>query len=79
MDNLYVIGEQLKAARKRRYPKDDMKTFSLRIGVSRATYQKMEKGDLSVTLGKYFEAAKILELEDGFNALFLLKQSLFDD
>jgi len=77
--NLDIVGEQLKVARKKRFPHEDLLTFALRIGVSRATLQKMEKGDLSVGLGKYYAAAKVLQLEDSFNGLFKIKHSLFDD
>ena len=79
MNNLSILGQNLLQARKKRFPKDNMKAFSLRIGISRATYQKMEKGDLSVSLKHYFQAAKVLGVEDDFNLLFLLRESLFDD
>ncbi|MES9846055.1 MAG: helix-turn-helix transcriptional regulator [Candidatus Sedimenticola sp. PURPLELP] len=79
MDYLETIGSQLRTARKRRFPNDDLKSFALRIGVSRATLQKMEKGDMSVGLGKYFAAARVLGLEANFDGLFRMKESLFDD
>jgi transcriptional regulator with XRE-family HTH domain len=79
MNNLALIGEQLKTARKKRFPDDDLMAFALRIGVSRATLQKMEKGDLSVGLGKYYAAAEVLQLENAFRDLFKLKPSLFDE
>lgn len=76
---LAVLGENLRAARKKYYPKDDLKSFSLRIGVSRATLQRMEKGDLSVAMGRYYQAAKLLDLELPFNELLKPPVSLFDD
>lgn len=79
MNNLVKLGQDLLKARKKYFPGDNMKAFSLRIGISRATYQKMEKGDLSVSLKHYYHAAKILKLEHNFNRLFELKESLFDD
>ncbi|MES9880365.1 MAG: helix-turn-helix transcriptional regulator [Sedimenticola sp.] len=79
MNYLEEVGSQLRVARRKRFPTDDLKGFSLRIGVSRATLQKMEKGDLSVGLGKYFAAAKVLGLEANFDSLFQIKKSLFDD
>ncbi|MES9900666.1 MAG: helix-turn-helix transcriptional regulator [Sedimenticola sp.] len=79
MDYLEAVGSQLRTARKKRFSTDALKDFSLRIGVSRATLQKMEKGDLSVGLGKYFAAAKVLGLEANFDSLFQIKESLFDD
>ncbi len=78
-NNLPQIGKNLQKARKKRFPNDNMKVFALRIGISRATYQKMEKGDLSVSLKHYYQAAKILGLEAGFSQLFLMQDSLFDD
>ena len=54
-------------------------SFALRIGVSRSTLQKMEKGDLSVSTGRYYRAAEILDLEDTFSRLLTLEESLFDD
>lgn len=79
MNLLPELGQNLRLARKKQFPKDNMKTFSLRVGISRATYQKMEKGDLSVSLKYYFQAAKLLGVENDFTQLFLLKESLFDD
>ena len=77
--NLPSLGENLRRARKRRYPKDDLATFALRIGVSRSTLQKMEKGDLSVGTGKYYRAAEVLRLTDTFAGLLHFEESLFDD
>lgn len=79
MSNLATLGSNLRAARKKYYPKDDLQSFSLRIGVSRATLQRMEKGDLSVSLGKYYQAAKLLGLEQPFQDLLKPPVSLFDD
>lgn len=73
------LGTQLRAARKKYFPGDDMPAFALRIGVSRATLQRMEKGDLSVSFGKYYQAAWVLGLEQPFSQLFKLPVSLFDD
>tara|TARA_R110002095_G_scaffold55764_1_gene48015 strand:- start:45 stop:320 length:276 start_codon:yes stop_codon:yes gene_type:complete len=65
-----VIGKNLKSARKRTFPNDTQFDAALRIGVSRATYQKMEKGDLSISLGAYLSAADIYSSTDDFNTLF---------
>jgi transcriptional regulator with XRE-family HTH domain len=56
-----------------------MADFALRVGVSRATLQKMEQGDLSVAIGKYYSAAQVLGLTDAFNDLLKPEESLFDD
>lgn len=79
MDNIPFLGQNLRTARKKAFPKDDMKAFALRLGVSRATLQKMEKGDISVSLKYYYQAAKLLSVEEGFEQLFVIKASLFDD
>lgn len=75
---LISLGVHLTIARKRNYPNDTQKDFSLRIGVSRATYAKMEKGDLSVGMDKYYQAAKLLNLQDGFESLFVMEVSILD-
>ena len=69
----------MRLARKQRFPNDDLQAFALRIGVSRATLQRMEKGELSVTLGKYYQAAEVLGLEQPFEDLLKPRVSLFDD
>lgn len=78
-DHLQELGANLKASRKKYYPKDDLEAFSLRIGVSRATLQRMEKGDLSVSFGRYLQAAKLLGLDAPFSQLLKPPVSLFDD
>lgn len=79
MNTLQKLGSNLRSSRKKYFPHDDMSEFSLRIGVSRATLQKMEKGDLSVSMKYYFQAAELLGAEKGFSQLFVLEKSLFDD
>ena len=78
-DYLQGLGSNLRRARKRRYPSDDLASFALRVGVSRSTLQKMEQGDLSVSIGRYWRAAEILDLTETFAALFVTEESLFDD
>ncbi|WP_297770627.1 helix-turn-helix transcriptional regulator [uncultured Alcanivorax sp.] len=79
METISQIGQNLRLARRKSYPDDTLEDFALRIGVSRATLQRMEKGDLSVSLGKYFQAAALLGLDTPFHTLLKPKQSLFDD
>lgn len=55
-----ILGRHLRAGRRRHFPRDSQQDFARRIGVSRATYQKMEKGDRNVALGSYLEAARLL-------------------
>jgi len=77
--HLAIIGNNLRKARKKHFPKDDLAAFALRIEVSRATLQRMEKGDLRVSLGRYYQAARVLGLEAAFDALLKPEVSLFDD
>lgn len=79
MSTLEQLGNNLRLSRKKHYPHDDMAAFALRLGISRATLQKMEKGDLSVSLKYFYQAAKLLNAEQGFSQLFVLEKSLFDD
>lgn len=65
-----ALGSRFKSARKSRYPQDDQRKFSRRIGVSRETLRKMEHGDASVSLASYLRAADILDCLEGFNGLF---------
>ena len=74
------LGKRLSAARKERFPKDGVRGFAPRIGVSVSTLVKMEQGKLSVSLGSnYHEAARVLGLDDQFDLLFVIPKSLFDD
>ncbi len=79
MKSLNQLGNNLRLSRKKHYPHDDMAAFALRLGISRATLQKMENGDLSVSLKYYYQAAQLLNAEQGFVQLFVLDKSLFDE
>jgi transcriptional regulator with XRE-family HTH domain len=79
MITLLELGKNLHDARKQAFPNDTLAQFALRIGVSRATLQKMEKGDLSVTLGKYHDVAVLLGLTHTFDGILKPEESLFDD
>jgi transcriptional regulator with XRE-family HTH domain len=79
MDYLPTLGANLRIARKKAFPADTLASFALRVGVSRATLQKMEQGDLSVSLAKYYSAATVLDLTATFDALLQPADSLFDD
>ncbi|POP54281.1 helix-turn-helix domain-containing protein [Zhongshania marina] len=78
-NELPELGKRLSAARKERFPKDGVRGFAPRIGVSVSTLVKMEQGKLSVSLGNYHEAARVLGLENQFDLLFVIPKSLFDD
>lgn len=73
------IGEDLLRSRKRKFPGDTQKAFAKRIGVGRATLQRMEAGDLSVSMAKYLAAARVLGLEGKFDDLLKAEMSLFDE
>ena len=68
--HLSELGIALRLLRKQKFPMDDQRNFAFRIGVSRATYQRMESGDLSVSMQKYHDAAKLLGVSDRFVSLF---------
>ena len=72
------LGENLKQLRKLRYPRDDQRRFAARIKVSRATYQKMEKGDPSISLDSYLSAAELLGVADRLGRLFLAPEEKTD-
>ena len=73
------LGDNLIASRKRKFPGDTQKAFAKRIGVGRATLQRMESGDLSVSMDKYLAAARVLGLEGKFDDLLQSEVSLFDE
>lgn len=78
-NQLPILGENLLAARRRKFPQDTQQAFAKRIGVGRATLQRMETGDLTVSMGKYFIAAQVLGLEHPFSELLKPERSLFDE
>lgn len=60
-DAVNLLGKFIQLARKsRRLTESD---FSDRIGISRTTLQKIEKGDLKCELGIAFEAASLLGIK----------------
>ena len=79
MDRVPELGERLRAARKKRFPKDNQTAFAMRIGVSVNTYNRMEQGYLSVALRHYREAARVLNLLATFEQMFVMRPGLFDE
>ena len=84
MSEMRTVSEKLaaalKTARKKQFPKDSQAKFAHRIGVSRETYNKMEKGDLRVAIESYLKAATLLTGErPPIDALFTIPESLFGD
>jgi len=60
------MGAHLREGRRRRFPRDTQDDFARRIGVSRYTYQKMEQGDVGVSLRSYLAAAIQLGIGQAF-------------
>lgn len=58
---LAALGERLKLARKRRR----LSTVQMaeRVGVSRDTFSRVEKGDPAVSLGIYLRVLRVLSLD----------------
>lgn len=74
------MGAHLREGRRQRYPRDTQDDFARRVGVSRATYQKMEWGDPSVSLRSYLAAAVLLEIGQQFSdGLTPPRPGLFDE
>ncbi|WP_053936506.1 helix-turn-helix transcriptional regulator [Amantichitinum ursilacus] len=58
---LAALGERIRLARLRR--KLGSAQFAERMGVSRETLRRLEKGDETVAIGSYMRALRILGLE----------------
>lgn len=65
-----MLFANLKSCRKQQFPADTQADFARRLGVSRYTYQKMERGDLSVAIKHYVRAAELLGVEQRFHSIF---------
>lgn len=61
------LGQRLKAARLRR----DISTvlFAERVGISRDTLNRLEKGDPAIALGTYLRALRVLGLDKDMDAV----------
>ena len=66
---LNVLGENIKLARKRR--KLTQQIISDRTGISRVTLRKIEKGDLTVSIGHYLSVLGVLGLADDLTKVAL--------
>lgn len=62
-----AFGERLRAARLRR--RIAAKLFAERVGVSRDTLNRMEKGDPSIAFGTYARALRVLGLENDLDSV----------
>lgn len=64
---LAAFGERLRLARlRRRFPTE---LVARRANISRPTLRKIEKGDVGVALGNYFQVMKVLGLDNDFARL----------
>ena len=64
---LAAFGERLRLARLRRKITVDL--FSERIGVSRETVRRLEKGDHTIAIGTYMRALRVLGLDADIDRL----------
>lgn len=62
-----AFGERLKLARLRRELSTAL--FAERVGISRDTLNRLEKGDPNIALGTYLRALRVLGLDADINAL----------
>jgi len=62
-----AFGQRLKAARLRRRISTIL--FAERMGVSRDTLNRMEKGDATIALGTYMRALRVLGLDNDMDAV----------
>ncbi|MFO0755956.1 MAG: helix-turn-helix transcriptional regulator [Byssovorax sp.] len=64
---IHAFGERLRLARLRRGLTTVL--FAERVGVSRDTLNRLEKGDPAVALGTYLRALRVLGLDHDFDAV----------
>lgn len=74
---LNQIGDRLREARLAR--NESQEIFAARIGISRQSYSKMEKGSASVPIGKWLSASDILNRLDTWQEVLAEKTNLFEE
>ena len=72
---LLRFGQRLKEARLAR--NESQKLFAQRLGLTRQSYSKMEKGSPQTLIGKWLEASSILGRLDGWQEVLAPKEDLF--
>ncbi len=72
---LLQLGERLKEARLARNESQEM--FAQRLGLTRQSYSKMEKGSSQTLIGNWLEASSILGRLDGWQEVLAPKEDLF--
>jgi len=70
------LGERLKRRRLER--NDRQSDAAARLGVSLATYRKMEAGNASIPIGYWLRMIRLYDDLKSLNAVFAEKKSLFD-
>ncbi|SAK63363.1 XRE family transcriptional regulator [Caballeronia hypogeia] len=64
---LVALGERLRLARLRR--KLTTELFAERVGISRETLRRLEKGDPTIAMGTYMRALRVLGLDQDIDAV----------
>ena len=72
---LLRFGQRLKEARLAR--NESQKLFAQRLGLTRQSYSKMEKGSPQTLIGNWLEASSILGRLDGWQDVLSPKEDLF--
>jgi len=72
---LLQLGERLKEARLARNESQDL--FAQRLGLTRQSYSKMEKGSPQTLIGKWIEASNILDRLESWQEVLAPKEDLF--
>ena len=72
---LLQLGERLKEARLARNESQEL--FAQRLGLTRQSYSKMEKGSPQTLIGNWLEASSILGLLDDWQDVLAEKEDLF--
>ena len=72
---LLRLGEKLKEARLARNESQEL--FAQRLGLTRQSYSKMEKGSPQTLIGKWLEASSILGRLEGWQEVLAPKENLF--
>jgi transcriptional regulator with XRE-family HTH domain len=67
LKQLALLGERIRLARLRRKMTADL--FSERMGVSRETLRRLEKGEPSIAIGTYLRALRVLGLDRDIDSL----------
>ena len=77
-NNIHIesLGARLKEERLRK--NDTQKMFAARIGVSVPTLKKMEDGNLSVQIGSWVTALRMLDRESDLDLLLASPQDIFE-